>query len=376
MKTNSTRDLRFDVLKSLGICLVILAHVIPQNTILFQLRNFDVPLMVLVSGVLFNRSCQKKNYDYFPYLRKRIPRLILPVWCFLSIFFIAVALIESLRELAYPFDWQIIVGSFFLTNGITHLWIVRVFVLIAIVSPLLIKLRYKFKQERVFLGLIAIIYLSYELLLWLFTIFPKIETNNLFGYFVIDFLFYFVFWINIVFYVLPYGCVFCLGLVLEKFKLKQVLLLSFLFLAIFIGLAFHYFQLNGEFIPTQKYKVLPRLYYLSYGLSISLFAYWLVTKFEFITDTLNQKYPWIGEAIVFISSSTLWIFLWHLVGLQYISIWSLIFPKASHYLIRYVVVLLFSILLTLIQKIAIEQIIAKTTFGRQNAYLLKTLFLQ
>ncbi|MEA5509778.1 hypothetical protein VB715_08375 [Crocosphaera sp. UHCC 0190] len=49
-----TRSLEFDILKTLGIFCIILAHTLPKTEVfIYQLRNFDVPLMVIVSGALF-----------------------------------------------------------------------------------------------------------------------------------------------------------------------------------------------------------------------------------------------------------------------------------------------------------------------------------
>ncbi len=46
------RDTRIDFLRFVGLIMIIFAHVNPP-AVLFQLRNFDVPLMVLISGVSF-----------------------------------------------------------------------------------------------------------------------------------------------------------------------------------------------------------------------------------------------------------------------------------------------------------------------------------
>jgi len=46
------RDARFAILKVIAFLGIILAHAKPP-TFIFQLRNFDVPMLVLVSGALF-----------------------------------------------------------------------------------------------------------------------------------------------------------------------------------------------------------------------------------------------------------------------------------------------------------------------------------
>jgi fucose 4-O-acetylase-like acetyltransferase len=58
-----TRDIRLDILKTIEILCIILAHSQPPLWI-YQVRNFDVPLMVMVSGTLFAYSSNKKNIHF------------------------------------------------------------------------------------------------------------------------------------------------------------------------------------------------------------------------------------------------------------------------------------------------------------------------
>lgn len=80
----TTRDNRIDLLRFIGLAMIILAHVSPPD-IVFQGRNFDVPLMVIVAGLSFQVSYRYESY--ISYLWKRIKRLLFPVWLFLSIVF-------------------------------------------------------------------------------------------------------------------------------------------------------------------------------------------------------------------------------------------------------------------------------------------------
>lgn len=56
-----------DYLKLLGLMCIILAHVC-TNPIIMQLRSFDVPLMVMISGFLaigsYKRSVEKKTFTF------------------------------------------------------------------------------------------------------------------------------------------------------------------------------------------------------------------------------------------------------------------------------------------------------------------------
>lgn len=71
------RDPYIDFLRFLGLALIILVHVNCPNLIK-QIRCFDVPLMVFVSGL----SCSYKSGDFWGYLLKRTKRLIIPTWIF------------------------------------------------------------------------------------------------------------------------------------------------------------------------------------------------------------------------------------------------------------------------------------------------------
>lgn len=64
-----------DLLKCIGLFCIILAHVSPPK-ILFQIRNFDVVLMIIVSSFLF--FYKNNNQNYKSYLYKRFKRLIIP----------------------------------------------------------------------------------------------------------------------------------------------------------------------------------------------------------------------------------------------------------------------------------------------------------
>ena len=79
------RNINLDLLRTIGLLGIILAHVSPPDRVL-QIRTFDVPLMVIVSGIAFEISynCNTSTAIYY---RQRIIRLLAPTWTFLVIFF-------------------------------------------------------------------------------------------------------------------------------------------------------------------------------------------------------------------------------------------------------------------------------------------------
>jgi len=49
---NSSRVVQIDILRFIGLSLIVFAHVKPP-TILFEIRSFDVPLMLFISGMSY-----------------------------------------------------------------------------------------------------------------------------------------------------------------------------------------------------------------------------------------------------------------------------------------------------------------------------------
>lgn len=128
------RDIKIDFMRFIGISLIILAHVSPPNLI-FQLRNFDVPLMVILSGYLYSIKNKQKNKFNLSYFLKRFRRLVIPVWIFLSILFIGIFLINPKM-----ITLKLLLTSFTLYTGIGYVWIIRVYLIIALFGEILIKI--------------------------------------------------------------------------------------------------------------------------------------------------------------------------------------------------------------------------------------------
>ena len=79
------RKLEIDILRCLGILLVISAHCAFKNALFFEIRTFDVVLLVFISILSFQESSRS---NYCNYVKKRFVKLILPIWLFLTAYFI------------------------------------------------------------------------------------------------------------------------------------------------------------------------------------------------------------------------------------------------------------------------------------------------
>ena len=116
------RNYYLDFLKFLGLSLIILAHV-PIPNWLAAIRNFDVPLMVFVSGCLSNGSLGRSD-GLFAYYKKRFLRLLVPTWIFLTIYF-GIFLVFGKNGLPAK---ETILKSYLLQNdSIGYVWIIRIY---------------------------------------------------------------------------------------------------------------------------------------------------------------------------------------------------------------------------------------------------------
>lgn len=129
------RSVQIDFLRVLGLALIVLAHVNPPFW-LYQLRDFDVPLMVFLSG-LGSAQGGSGGGGYRAYVGKRFIRLIVPTWLFLTVFFVLMSVLHRVGVSKFDYTPQIVLASYLLWGGIGYVWIIRVFFCIALVAPLL-----------------------------------------------------------------------------------------------------------------------------------------------------------------------------------------------------------------------------------------------
>ena len=143
-----------DFLKFIGLTGIILAHVGSPNYVI-MIRNFDVPLMVLLSSMLAAKSIKKYNSN-IAYWISRIKRLVIPTWIFLVIYFIIKAIITN-KTTSIEYD----LVSFILTKyGIGYIWIILIYLYSALLIPLFKKIKFSTKNNII----ILLIYLLYEIL--------------------------------------------------------------------------------------------------------------------------------------------------------------------------------------------------------------------
>ena len=301
-----------DFLKWIGLTGIILAHVGPPEWIM-MLRNFDVPLMVILSGVLAQHSFNRFSKDgksVKGFFIHRAKRLVIPAWIFLVIYFgICFVLGEPGREISYYFY------SFCFTRyGIGYVWIILIYLYGMILTPAIDNNKPSTKTIVFVLG----IYCLYESAYFL-----GIGTENKF----VDSTFY---------YIVPYGVITYIGYyykTMAKSVKNLICALSWLFFI--LSASYYYIQHGGvQLVSIAKYP--PRLYYLSYGLAWSSMLLWISEERD--AKIYNNAF------VEFVGSHTMWIYLWHILALKFYTTFHL--PEV--WFLKFAIVYTGSILFTLL----------------------------
>lgn len=331
--TQLKREDRIDVLRGIGLLCIILAHVEPPG-ILFQMRNFDVPLMVLVAGSAFAISTQNRpKFGYIKYIKNRFIRLVVPTWIFLLTFFIFTLIASRVMHKPYPFSSHTILSSFLLLNGIGYVWIIRVFILVSLIAPF--TLSYSKSPDNTPKQTCVAVFVVYAIYEILFRYIPNSDQTFLKA--MLN---------DIIYMAIPYGFIFFLGTRLYAMRARSMFIASIISLLLFVVYAFFLYESNGHFIPTQNYKYPPTAYYILYAMFASIGLYWLFqTK---IYSHIPGK-----DYVAFLGRSSMWIYLWHILVLYLIS-WSHI---SINFALKYIVVFGAAVGVTMVQMYLLKKML-------------------
>lgn len=294
---------------------MILAHV-DCPPIIVQIRSFDVPLLVFLSGYLASKS--HREIKYFDYLKKRILRLAVPTWIFLIIFFI-------IQTVAYtkPSFKDVILAITFQRDAsmVGMVWVIWVYLVCAFSIPFVSRIGY---NKRSIL-LITLLYVLFEIL----CCFTDIEANRALYITVLT--------------IIPWGAVTFIGFNFGKISSQGKRLFVLVLTGVFVILAVYYASLNCSFVLTTEYKYPARAYYLCFAMPI---VFILMSVFSSINLKRNR-------VIEFISGASLWIYLWHILALYFVKS---IIENDELWLIQYIIILLISICITYVQNRVVLQL--------------------
>lgn len=307
------RNYTLDILKIIALVCIILAHINPASVV-FQIRNFDVPLMIIISVILSVDYINNKNFKYIPYILKRIKRLVIPTWIFLSIYFFINFILGNMYSL------KTILVSYLLIGGMGYIWIIRIYIYVAIVSPIVNWLQNRLKRWQYILFFI-LHYFLYTLVIEYTQGFEGIA-KILINVTVIDFI--------------GYTFIVAVAIFISNLNNKNKFITGLIWGVLFIVLAFKY-----KFTQTQAFKYPLRLYYLSYAFSISLILYAVIDEI-----IIRFKFK-INRGVIYISNNSLWIYLWHII---YIPIINKLFLEINFgYILRCILIVIISVCTVLCQ---------------------------
>ena len=276
------RNLSIDIVRVISLTAIFLLHAAPAR-IAFSLLQFCVPAMLFISGLCFKENIATGK-EYRAYLKKRFVKLFIPMSCFAFLFSIAVdifCLLIGREKLFSPSD---ILAGTLLYDGVGYVWIMRVFFLVACLSPVACLFR-KQKNDIAFVGTTVLLYVIYRLLY-------NVVSDGTWIYHVLN---YFVF------DTIPYFIVFLFAVRYKDYSpRKRTVSAGLLLVATVVILAFHNFDVS--IIYGTKYP--PQLPYLTYGLLVSVLLYEL---FVFLEKKLKMNRLLKGIQQISINSNKLYI---------------------------------------------------------------------
>lgn len=310
------RDISIDLLRFVGLSCIIFAH-INAPFVLNQLRCFDVPLMLFVSGL----TCSGRSIpDYFGYMLKRTKRLLIPTWSFLLVWFVAVSCIDFVSDKPM-LSLSYILQSFVLTGGLSYMWIIRVFLLIMVLTPFLLKIEKKMKSDAIFVISLVLIWGGIlEILTWLnFSYISSILVQKIIKNFVLT--------------AFAYSMFFILGIRMRYLsKSKKIRIVIFFSFVWCLALCYYIYSKGLPLELAPKFKYPPHSYYVLYGL-VACSCLWLAK--DILVRALKHK------LFQFIGRNTIWIYFYHIVVLSA--------PMPENLILRYLFVFSGALLLFSIQ---------------------------
>jgi fucose 4-O-acetylase-like acetyltransferase len=317
--SNISRDSSIDFLRTLGLFLVTLVHV---NTLysVDLLAYYGVPLMVFVSAL-----CAKSNDTTFSgkNLVHRITRLLVPLWIFQTLYWIIFYKLET------PSLYTMI-QSYVLLSVTPYTWIIRVFLVLACLSPLLLRLARRCKN--IYMMIVISIALQ-EILCYLYAHYSILHLPGL-KIFIRDY----------ILYTIPYSLIFVLAVFLKNLTRKRQIHIMLFTGVLLIVATLCFLGISDDWKSSYwlyLYKFPPRYMYTLYG----LFCVQLLYLFR-------EYYTYIGQfkLVRWISENSLWIYFFHIPLINYFPFNILnILSSEFSFVLRWMIVIIIACLCVALQ---------------------------
>lgn len=280
-----SRDSYIDFLRALGLISIMMVHCdIPRW--LYQINLFNVPLMVIVSGLVADGSIKKR---YISYLVSRTKRLVLPTWIFVTFFLLFLFVLTKAGLINnFIFNCNNIISSYSLldseSGGIGFVWIIRVFLLTMLIVPWAVVLNKKLKSGGYYVCIILLLLLQVVLNI------PSniIDNSIIYKQFLLIFVGYQVF----IWY----------GVKLRSINSSETKVVFAILITISIIMLLYRVFIWKMDIKDIEYKYPPYFDYQIYGMTITTIL-WIIKK-KIGVVTRFSLFQFIGK-------NTLWIYFWH-----------------------------------------------------------------
>ena len=285
----NVRDNYVDFMRGFGLLLLVVAHTWAPLW-LARIRVFDVPMMVFISAMCY----KSLRGGYLRYGAKRFKRICYPVFIFLTIFFAAAAgCYFILGRMPFGITPDKIIGSYLLLNNpsIGYVWIMRVFLLMALVLPFLDRVLEGVRPLWVIIVALSLIVVQHVVVRVVGMI------DNKYVYFVV---------VQIVPYLTGYSAIAIVGLKIKEFGTRELVTT----VAVFTAVVVFYVIYNGVGFSPQMFKYPPMSLYLAYGILGSVIVWSL--------RPLLAKYV-TSRAWSYLSVNSMWLYLWHIVPVYMIT---------------------------------------------------------
>lgn len=346
------RNVNLDLIRFTGVLIIMIAHSSPPSW-LFQLRNFGTPLLILGSALTYSFIYQHRSMNKGLFLKKRLKRLIFPLWVFLTFFFLFFWIASFVVKKDFPFSAMDLFNSYNLYDGIGFVWIFKVYIILAMITPLGLQISNSPISNKKYFTSIIVAYIIYELGMYLFfNSIPLRIKDVVIQYFLV---------------IIPYSALYFYGLRLHQLSNKSLFAIIISSLFVFVILAITKFLTFGKPVPTQMYKYPPTIYYLSYAFFCINLIYFVVSRYFKINKT--KKF------IIWLSANSLWIYLWHIFAyyLWYFTIEGLLdayFRAFTIFLIKTSYLLIFGITMTYIQVNQVDKLLLRSKSNQKKIILL------
>lgn len=280
------RDLRIDALRFIGTLLVILAHV-GAPTWIQNIRTFDVVMLVLISGMSLNKSRNIKNYPIYIY--QRLKKMVLPLYIVLTIIFVINFVTSIIFNITSSgINKNVIFSSYLLLDGIGYVWIVRVFLVVALVAPIFPIMVKGLNTLHFFISL-AVLYIIYVTIGHLF----MDNSSQLFNYFFME--------------TIPYIFIAAIGYKMYQDTKEQKYVFLWTIIGLVVVTTLHLLS-NQDILPN-NYKYPPRLQYIFYGLFVSTLLFFIIGRYKKVRDLFANRF------VKFVSIHSYDIYVIHILSL-------------------------------------------------------------